>query len=50
MLGIVGQLIKFLRVYRKFWLAPVILLMLTLGILLVLAESTAIAPFLYAIF
>ncbi len=39
-----------MRTYRKFWMAPIILLLLTIGGLLVVAQSTAIAPFIYAIF
>lgn len=50
MLHLLGQLFKFMRVYRKFWLAPVILGLLALGGLLIAAQSTAIAPFIYAIF
>jgi hypothetical protein len=39
-----------MKVYRKFWLAHIILGLLALGGLLIVAESTAIAPFIYAIF
>ena len=35
---------------KKYWLAPVILLLLLLGVLLVLAHGSAIAPFIYTIF
>ncbi len=50
MLSLLGQLFRFMRVYRKFWLAPIILGLIALGGLLVMAQSTAIAPFIYAIF
>ena len=50
MLSLVSQLFKFMRVYRKFWLAPIIIGLVVLGALLVAAQSTAIAPFIYAIF
>jgi len=50
MLTVLRQLIKFMRVHRKFWMAPIILGLLALGLLLVAAQSTAIAPFIYAIF
>lgn len=50
MLSVLSQLFKFMRVYRKFWMAPVILGLLALGALLVAAQSTALAPFIYAIF
>ena len=50
MLFVFGQLIKFMRVYRKFWMAPIILGLVALGGLLIAAQSSAIAPFIYAIF
>ncbi len=50
MLSILGQLVKFMRVYKKFWMAPIILGLIALGGLLIAAQSTAIAPFIYAIF
>lgn len=50
MLSVIGQLFKFMRVYRKFWLAPIIFGLLALGGILIAAQSTAIAPFIYAIF
>ncbi|MGE5343715.1 MAG: DUF5989 family protein [Candidatus Omnitrophota bacterium] len=49
-LSVIKELWKFLRVRKKYWLIPVILVLLLLGILLVLTESSAIAPFIYAIF
>lgn len=50
MLTLVSQLFKFMRVYRKYWLAPVIFGLLGLGALLIAAQGSAIAPFIYAIF
>ncbi len=50
MLSLFGQLIKFMRVYKKFWMAPLIFGLIALGGLLIAAQSTAIAPFIYAIF
>lgn len=50
MMSVLRQLFKFMRVYRKFWMAPIILGLLLLGVLLMAAQSTAIAPFIYAIF
>ena len=44
------ELWQFLRVRKKFWLLPVILLMLLFGGLLVLAQGSAVAPFIYALF
>ena len=50
MLSVFGQLIKFMRIYKKFWMAPLIFGLVALGGLLVAVQSTAIAPFIYAIF
>lgn len=50
MLSVIGQLMKYMRVYRKFWLAPIIFGLIALGGLLIAVQSTAIAPFIYAIF
>jgi hypothetical protein len=36
--------------YRKFWLAPIIISLVLLGALLILAQGSALSPFLYAIF
>ena len=40
----------FMRVRKKFWLAPIIIVLMLLGGLIVLAEGTAVAPFIYTIF
>ena len=50
MLSLLGQLFKFMRVYRKYWMAPILLGLVALGGLLIAVQSTAIAPFIYAIF
>ena len=50
MLSTLKEMFQFMRVYRKFWLAPVLLGLIMLGMLLVLAQGSAIAPFIYAIF
>jgi len=44
------ELWQFLRARKKFWLLPIILLMLVMGGLLVLAQSSALAPFIYTLF
>ncbi len=41
---------KFLRARKKFWMLPIILIMLVLGVLLLAAQTTAIAPFIYTLF
>ena len=49
-MSFLAELWKFLRVRKKFWLLPIILIMLIFGGLLVLAEGSAMAPFIYALF
>jgi hypothetical protein len=40
----------FLRVRKKLWLAPIIIVMLILGGLIILTEGTVVAPFVYTLF
>jgi hypothetical protein len=47
---IIGEIWQFLKVRKKFWLLPIIVLMLLLGSLLVLAHGSAVAPFIYTLF
>ena len=44
------QLWRFMRVHRKFWMGPIVFILVALGGLLILAQSSAVSPFLYAIF
>lgn len=41
---------KFLRVRKKFWLLPLLAMVVLFGVLLILAESSALAPFIYTLF
>ena len=50
MLEFIGDLWQYMRVRKKFWLAPIIIVLLLLGILIVFAEGTAVAPFVYTLF
>lgn len=47
---ILTELWKFLRVRKKFWLLPILVVMVTLGGLLVLVQGSAVAPFIYTLF
>ena len=46
----VQELWAFLRVRKKLWLAPIIIVMVLLGGLLILAQGSVIAPFIYTLF
>ena len=50
MFELLGDLWGFMRERKKFWLAPIIVVMLILGGLIVLAQGSAIAPFIYTLF
>jgi hypothetical protein len=48
--SLVGELWAFLRVRKKWWLLPILLIMLLIGALLVFAQGSVLAPFIYTIF
>jgi hypothetical protein len=50
MLGFVRELWAFLRHRKKYWLLPIVLVLLTLGALIVFTQGSAIAPFIYTLF
>ena len=50
MFDLLKDLWAFLKERKKFWLAPVILMLLLLGILIVFGGSSALAPFIYTLF
>lgn len=50
MLDILNDLWAFMKERRKFWLAPIIVVLLLLGGLVVLSQGSAIAPFIYTLF
>jgi hypothetical protein len=44
------ELWAFLRSRKKFWLLPIVIMMVLLGLLIVLAQGSAVAPFIYTLF
>jgi hypothetical protein len=50
MLDLIKDLWGFMKERKKFWLAPIIIVLLLLGGLIVLAQGSAIAPFIYTLF
>ena len=49
-MSLLAELWQFLRVRKKFWLLPVLVMMLVFGALLVATQSSALAPFIYTLF
>jgi hypothetical protein len=50
MLPFLQEFWAFLRTRKKYWLLPILIMMLLFGVLLVLAQTTAVAPFIYTLF
>lgn len=44
------ELLQFLKTRKKYWMLPIIIVMLLLGGLLILAQGSAVAPFIYTLF
>ena len=50
MLSLIKELVRYMNARKKWWLLPVITILLIVGGLLVLAQGSAIAPFIYTVF
>lgn len=50
MLDLIKDLWGFMRERKKLWMAPIIVIMLLLGTLVVLSQGSAVAPFIYTLF
>ncbi|MBN9287323.1 MAG: hypothetical protein J0H47_05270 [Gammaproteobacteria bacterium] len=50
MMDVIIDLWRFMRVRKKFWLAPIISVLLLLGALIVFTQGSAVAPFIYTLF
>jgi hypothetical protein len=48
--GIASELWAFMKVRKKWWLLPIIVVLLMVGALLIFAQGSALAPFIYTIF
>lgn len=49
-LAIIREFFAFLKVRKKWWLAPIVIFLVLLGVVIVAGESSALAPFIYALF
>jgi hypothetical protein len=50
MLDLLADLWAFMRERKKFWLAPIVIIMMLLGALIVFAQGSSLAPFIYTLF
>jgi len=49
-MSFIKELWAFIRNRRKYWLLPILIVMLLLGVLIVMAQGSAVAPFIYTLF
>ena len=49
-MSFVGELWAFLRIRKKYWLLPIVLVMLLFGGILIVSQVSAVAPFIYTLF
>jgi hypothetical protein len=47
---VISELWEFIRENKKYWLAPIVITLVLVGVMLVLAKGSAIAPFIYTLF
>ena len=47
---VINELWQFMRENKKLWLAPIVITLVAIGVLLVLAKGSAVAPFIYTLF
>ena len=48
--GLIREFLDFLCCNKKWWLTPIVVFLVLLGLLIVLSEGSAVAPFIYALF
>ncbi len=48
--GLLGEFWDFMRVRKKWWLLPTIILLILLGVLILISQSSTLSPFIYALF
>lgn len=49
-LSLIAEMWEFLKIRKKFWLLPLVLVLLVLGLVIVLTANSALAPFIYTVF
>jgi hypothetical protein len=49
-LAVMGELWEFMKVRKKWWLGPIVFMLVMLGALLVFTQGSALAPFIYTLF
>jgi len=47
---LISELWSFMRVRKKWWMLPILIMLLLVGVLIIFAQSSALSPFIYALF
>ncbi len=47
---VLGEFIRFLRARKKYWLAPIVIVLILLSLLIVFSQGSALSPFIYVLF
>lgn len=48
--SLIGEFWEFLKIRKRYWLLPIVIMLSLLGMLIVFTEGSAVAPFIYALF
>jgi hypothetical protein len=49
-MSLLGEFFQFLKTEKKYWLAPIVVVFVLLGLLIIFSQSSAVAPFIYTLF
>ncbi len=47
--GLIGETWDFLKIRKKWWLLPIIIMLVLMGILIIFGQSSSLSPFIYAL-
>jgi hypothetical protein len=50
MISFLKEFLEFLKVRKKYWLLPILIVLVLFGVLIILSQGSAVAPFIYTIF
>ena len=49
-MGFLAEFWRYMKARKKFWLVPIVVIFIAFGLLMVFAQSSAVAPFIYTLF
>jgi hypothetical protein len=48
--GLINEFLEFLKIRKRYWLLPIVVMLCLMGMVIVFTEGSAVAPFIYALF